>query len=137
MLLRPNESICIQGAFFVLYEGRANGAATWEPVQRLGGSGSVFPKQSSKDKLGLVLSSFNFSPETKGILKEGVEAESFAVTHSTLLSCTILTIALFGFSVRIENSRAEFGTKSEDSSAACAPGDWQLLISSPLSDLAP
>ncbi|KAA8594671.1 hypothetical protein FQN60_011806 [Etheostoma spectabile] len=38
---------------------------------------------------------------------------------------------------RIENSQGGFGTEGEDYSTACGPGEWQLLMSSPLSDLAP
>lgn len=57
--------------------------------------------------------------------------------HPTLLSFTELSIALFGFSATIDNSWGEFGTRSEAYSTACAPGEWQLLMSSPLSDLAP
>lgn len=60
VLLRPNESICIQGAFFLLYAGGSKRAGTWESVQRWGGSGSVFPKQTSEEKRGLVLNSPRF-----------------------------------------------------------------------------
>eukprot|EP00064_Thunnus_orientalis_P004316 superscaffoldBa00000390_g4327 len=38
---------------------------------------------------------------------------------------------------RTENSKGGFVTEGEDYSTACAPGEWQLLMSSPLSDLAP
>lgn len=61
MLLRPNESICIQGAFFLSYAGGSKRAATWERVQRSGGGGAgahAHYKQSSKDKHGLGLHFF-------------------------------------------------------------------------------
>lgn len=131
MLLRPNESICIQGAFFLSYAGGSKRAATWEPVQRLGGSGSLFPKQTEQGQAWISIEFTGF------FFKERVEVESCTVTHSTLLSCTVLSFPSLCFSARVENSRGGFGTEGEDYSTACAPGEWQLLMSSPPSDLAP
>lgn len=62
VLLRPNESICIQGAFFLSHAGGSKRAATWEPVQRLVGAFAVFPKQTRKYKHRLALNSPCFFP---------------------------------------------------------------------------
>lgn len=99
VLLRPNESICIQGAFFLSHAGGSKRAATWEPVQRLVGAFAVFPKQPRKYKHRLALNSPFF------FLWGGWE--SCTITHSALLLCTVPSLAPFCFSVRIERERGE------------------------------
>lgn len=104
MLLRPNESICIQGAFFLSYAGGSKRAATWERVQRLGGSGSVFPKQNQRGQV-CIRTEFHlvfFPFQIEAVSKERVEVESRTVTHSTLLFRAVPRIATFNFSARIE-----------------------------------
>lgn len=98
MLLRPNESICIQGAFFLSHAGGSKRAATWEPVQRLVGALAVFPKQTRKYKHRLALNSPFFFSSFE-------EVEKAVVTHSALLLCTVPSLAPFCFSVRIESER--------------------------------
>lgn len=49
----------------------------------------------------------------------------------------VLNTATLGFSAGIERSGKRFGIVGEDYSTACASGEWQLLMSSPPSDLAP
>lgn len=98
VLLRPNESICIQGAFFLSHAGGSKRAATWEPVQRLVGAFAVFPKQTRKYKHRLALNSPFFFSLWGGW-------ESCTITHSALLLCTVPSLAPFCFSVRIERER--------------------------------
>lgn len=81
MLLRPNESICIQGAFFLSHAGGSKRAATWEPVQRLVGAFAVFPKQTRKYKHRLALNSPFFFP---------FEEVEKAVQSHTQPSCSVL-----------------------------------------------
>lgn len=124
MLLKPNESICIQGAFLLLYAGGSKRAATWERVQRSGGGGGsgyvFFPKHTSKGHawISIEFTSFFFLPPSlkyRLFFKERVEVEkvySHTLNPPALRSALYpLSVATLCFSVRIENSRGGFGTK--------------------------
>lgn len=113
MLLRPNESICIQGAFLLLYAGGSKRAATWEGYV-------FFPKHTSKGHawISIEFTSFFFLPPSlkyRLFFKERVEVEkvySHTLNPPALRSALYpLSVATLCFSVRIENSRGGFGTK--------------------------
>lgn len=137
VLLRPNESICIQGAFFLSHAGGSKRAATWEPVQRLVGALAVFPKQTRKYKHRLALNSPFFFSSFEEVEK--------AVQSHTQPSCSVLyqawLLSAFQWGLRARGKKkAEEGCVQRAGTTvprARPRGEWQLLMSSPLSDPAP
>lgn len=136
VLLRPNESICIQGAFFLSHAGGSKRAATWEPVQRLVGAFAVFPKQTRKYKHRLALNSPCFFPLRR--LRK--------LYNHTLSPPALYCTKLGSFLLFSEDWERGGGKKAEDGcvqrAGSTVPrarprGEWQLLMSSPLSDPAP
>lgn len=136
VLLRPNESICIQGAFFLSHAGGSKRAATWEPVQRLVGAFAVFPKQTRKYKHRLALNSPCFFP-----LRRLRKLYNHTLSPPALYCTKLGSFLLFSEDwERGGEKKAEDGCVQRAGSTvprARPRGEWQLLMSSPLSDPAP